>query len=70
VKRFEDDCSKHVLKPSSLNRTRKRGSCPPMTVKTSKGEMMKRQYVRIVTALVGFPQIARAGTQYSFLVSG
>jgi hypothetical protein len=26
---------------------------------------MKRQYVRIVTALVGFPQIARAGAQYS-----
>jgi hypothetical protein len=41
-----------------------------MTVKTFKGEMMKRQYMRIVTALVGFPQIARAGTQYSFLVSG
>jgi hypothetical protein len=70
VKHFDDDCSKRVLKPSSLNKTRKRGSCPPMTVKTFKGEMMKRQYVRVVTALVGFPQIARAGTQYSFLVSG
>jgi hypothetical protein len=31
---------------------------------------MKRQYVRIVTALVGFPQIARAGTLYSLLVNG
>jgi len=31
---------------------------------------MKRQYVSIVAALVGFPQIARVGTQYSFLVSG
>jgi len=30
---------------------------------------MKR-YVRIVTVLVGFPQITRAGLQYSFLVSG
>jgi hypothetical protein len=35
-----------------------------MTVKTLKGEMMKRQSVRVVTALVGFPQIAREGTQY------
>jgi hypothetical protein len=41
-----------------------------MTVKTFKGEMMKTQYVRIVTAFVGFLQIAGAGTQYSFLVSG
>jgi hypothetical protein len=41
-----------------------------MTVKTFKGEMMNRQYVRIVVALVGFLQIARAGTEYSFLVSG
>ena len=70
VKHFDDDCFKRVLKPSSFHKTRKRGSCPPMTVKTFKGEMMKRQYMRIVTALVGFPQIARAGTQYSFLVSG
>ena len=31
---------------------------------------MKRQYVRMVTALVGFSQIARAGTQYSCLVNG
>jgi len=28
VKRFDDDCLKHVPKPSSLNRTLKRGSCP------------------------------------------
>jgi hypothetical protein len=31
---------------------------------------MKRQYVRIEVAFVGFLQIAQAGTQYSFLVSG
>jgi hypothetical protein len=31
---------------------------------------MKRQYVKMVTALVGFPLIARAGTQYSLLVNG
>ena len=70
VKRFDDDGFKHVLKPSSLNKTRKRGSCPNNRQNVHKGEMMKRQYVRIVTALVGFPQIARAGTQYSFLVNG
>jgi hypothetical protein len=40
-----------------------------MPVKTFKGEMMKR-YVRIVMALVGFPQITRESLQYSFLVSG
>jgi hypothetical protein len=28
VKRFDDDCFKRVLKPSSLNKIRKRGSCP------------------------------------------
>jgi len=28
VKHFDDDCSKRVLKPSFLNRTRKRGSYP------------------------------------------
>ena len=70
VKRFDYDCFKHVLKPSSLNKTRKRGSCPNDRQNVDKGEMMKRQYVRIVTALVGFPQIARAGTRYSFLVNG
>jgi hypothetical protein len=31
---------------------------------------MKRQYVRIVLAFAGFPQIARARVQYSFLISG
>jgi len=31
---------------------------------------MKRQYTKVVTALGSFPLIARAGTQYSFLVSG
>jgi len=31
---------------------------------------MKKQYGRIVTTLVGFPQIARAGTQYPFLANG
>jgi len=61
VKHFDDDCSKRVLKPSFVKKTHERGSCP-MTVKTFKGEMMKRQYVRVVTALVGFPQIARADT--------
>jgi hypothetical protein len=35
-----------------------------------KGEMMKRQYVRIVLALAGFPQIARARVQHSFLTTG
>jgi hypothetical protein len=28
VKQFDDDCSKRVLKPSSLNKTRKRGGYP------------------------------------------
>jgi len=40
-----------------------------MVVKTFKGEVTKRQYVRIVTAFVGFLQIAGPSTQYSFLVS-
>jgi hypothetical protein len=70
VKHFDDDCSKRVLKPSSLKKNPQTRQLAPMTVKTFKGEMMKRQYARIVTGLVGFPQIARAGTQYSFLVSG
>jgi len=41
-----------------------------MAVKMFKGEMMKREYVRIVLALAGIPQIARARVQYSFLISG
>jgi hypothetical protein len=68
VKRFDDGGSKHVLKPSSLNKTRKRARNGRQNVR--KGEIMKRQYVRIVTTLVDFPQFARARTQYSFLANG
>jgi hypothetical protein len=68
VKRLDDGCSKHVLKPSSLNKTRKRARNDRQNVR--KGEIMKRQYVSIVMALVGFPQFGRAGTQYSFLANG
>jgi hypothetical protein len=70
VKHFDDDRSEHVLKPSSLDKEAVSGAVTPIAVKMFKGEMMKRQYVRVVTALVGFHQIARAGTQYSFLVNG
>jgi len=69
VKHFGDDCPKRVLKPSSLPNARKRDSYPNNR-QTLKGELMKRQYTKVVTALGSFPLIARAGTQYSFLVSG
>ena len=64
MKHFDDDRSEHVLKPSSLDKEAVSGAVTPIAVKMFRGEMMKRQYVRIVTALVGFPQIARAGMQY------
>jgi len=67
VKHFDDDRSEHVLKPSSLDKEAVSGAVTPIAVKMFKGEMMKRQYVRIVLALAGFPQIARARVQY-FLI--
>jgi len=70
VKHFDDDRSEHVLKPSSLDKEAVSGAVTPIAVKMFKGEMMKRQYVRIVLALAGFPQIARARVQHSFLTSG
>jgi len=59
-----------VLKPSSLDKEGVSGAVTPIAVKMFKGEMMERQYARIVLALAGFPQIARARVQYSFLISG
>jgi hypothetical protein len=70
VKHFDDDRSEHVLKPSSLDKEAVSGAVTPIAVKMFKGEMMERQYVRIVLALVGFPQIARARVQHSFLTTG
>jgi hypothetical protein len=70
VKHFDDDRSEHVLKPSSLDKEAVSRAVTLIAVKMFKGEMMKRQYVRIVLALAGFPQIARARVQYSFLISG
>jgi hypothetical protein len=70
VKHFDDDRSEHVPKPSSLNKEAVNGAVIPIAVKMFIGEMMKRQYVRIVLALAGFPQIARARVQHSFLTTG
>ena len=70
VKRFDDDRFKHVLSPLLLIKPVSAAVAPNNRQNVHKGEMMKRQYVRIVRALVGFPQIARAGTQCSFLVNG
>jgi hypothetical protein len=70
VKHFDDDRSEHVLKPSSLDKEGVSGAVTPIAVKMFKGEMMERQYARIVLALAGSPQIARARVQYSFLISG
>jgi len=70
VKHFDDDRSKYVLKPSSLDKEAVSGAVTPIAVKMLKGKMKKRQYLRIVLALAGFPQIARARVQYSFLISG
>ena len=70
MKHFDDDRSERVLKPSSLDKEAVSGAVTSIAVKMFKGEMMKSQYVRVVTALVGFHQIAGAGTQYSFLVNG
>jgi hypothetical protein len=69
VKHFDDDRSEQVLKPSSLDREAVNGAVTPIAVKMFRGEMMKRQYVRIVLALAGFPQIARARVQHSFLTT-
>ena len=65
MKHFDDDRSKYVLKPVSLDKEAISGAVTPKAVKMLKGEMMKRQYVRIVLALAGFPQIDRARVQYS-----
>jgi len=70
VKHFDDDRSEHVLKPSSQDKEAVNGADIPIVVKMFIGEMMKRQYVRIVLALAGFPQTARARVQHSFLTSG
>lgn len=70
MKHFDDDRSDHVLKPSSLDQESVSGAVTPIAVKMFKGEMMERQYVRIVSALADFPQIARARVQHSFLTSG
>jgi hypothetical protein len=70
VKHFDDDRSEHVPKPSSLDKEAVNGAVTSIAVKMFIGEMMKRQYVRIVLALAGFPQIARARVQHSFLTSG
>jgi hypothetical protein len=70
VKHFDDDRSKHVQKPSSLDKEAVSGAVTPIAVKMFKGAMMERQYVRIVLALAGFPQIARAKVHHSFLASG
>jgi hypothetical protein len=59
-----------VLEPSSLDKEAVSGAITTIAVKMFIGEMMKRQYVRIVLALAGFPQITRARVQYSFLTSG
>lgn len=60
MKHFDDDRSKHVLKPLSLRKEAMGGAVAPIAVKMFKGEKMERQYVRIVLALAGFPQLARA----------
>ena len=70
MKHFDDDRSEHVLKPSSLDKEAVSGAVTPIAVKMFKGEMMERQYVRIVLALAAFPQIARARVQRSFLTTG
>jgi hypothetical protein len=67
VKHFDDDRSKYVLKPASLDKEAISGAGTPIAVKLLKGEMMKRQFV---LAFAGSPQIARARVQYSFLISG
>ena len=41
MKRFDDDCSKHVLKPFSLDKKAVSGAVTPIAVKTFKGQMMK-----------------------------
>ena len=63
MKHFDDDRSERVLKPLSLNKEAKGGAVAPITVKMFKGEKMKRQYVRIVLAPAGFPQLTRAMVQ-------
>lgn len=69
MKHFDDDRSKQVQEPFSLDKEAVSGAITPIAVKMFKGEMMEKHYVRIVLVLPDFPQIARAKVQHSFVTS-
>jgi hypothetical protein len=66
MKHFDDDGSKHVLKPSPPDKEVVSGAVTPIAVKMFKGEMMKRQHVQIPMVLISFPQFPRTCIPYSF----